>query len=103
MGNTSAPKIEFTNSGSIGFSGAGARTLVLRGSTIADNLFAPQIINNGTDVTSVSKSEAGLWILSNNANSYSGGTTITGVHWLFLLVVRLVQAWSPSMVAAGWV
>lgn len=76
---TNVPKIEFTNTGAIAFSGAAnsTQTLVLRGATIADNLMAPQITNNGSGATSLSKIEAGMWILSNPANSYSGGTTIT--------------------------
>lgn len=71
-----APKIEFTNTGNILFTGGGSRTLVLRGATISDNLMAPRLTDNGADVTSLSKIEAGLWVLSNN-NTYTGGTSIT--------------------------
>lgn len=76
---TNAPKIEFTNPGAIAFSGGAnsTQTLVLRGATIADNLMAPQITDNGSGATSLSKIEAGMWILSNSGNSYTGGTTIT--------------------------
>ncbi|MBV6499159.1 MAG: hypothetical protein CJBNEKGG_01609 [Prosthecobacter sp.] len=76
IGGTAAPKIEFTNTGDVAFTGSGNRTLVLRGATIADNLMAPRLTDNGADITSLSKIEGGLWILSNN-NTYSGGTTIT--------------------------
>ncbi|MEQ1747983.1 MAG: autotransporter-associated beta strand repeat-containing protein [Prosthecobacter sp.] len=76
---TTAPKIEFTNPGAIAFAGAAnsTQTLVLRGQTINDNLFAPQLTNNGTGATSLSKIEASLWIVSNPANSFTGGTSIT--------------------------
>jgi autotransporter-associated beta strand protein len=77
---TNAPKIEFTNTGAIAFSGASGSTqaLVLRGPTISDNLFAPLLSNNGAGATSLTKADAGMWILSNASNSYTGGTTISG-------------------------
>ena len=76
---TMAPKIEFTNPGAIAFSGAAdsTQTLVLRGQAISNNLFAPQLTNNGTGASSLSKIENSLWIVSNPANSYTGGTSIT--------------------------
>jgi autotransporter-associated beta strand protein len=76
---TMAPKVEFTNPGAIAFSGAAdsTQTLVLRGQAISDNLFAPQLTNNGTGASSLSKIENSLWIVSNPANSYTGGTSIT--------------------------
>ncbi len=74
----SAPALKFTNTGAIAFLAANtSQTLTLRGARIAENEFSPQIKNNGTGVTSLVKSEAGVWIL-NGANTYSGGTTISG-------------------------
>lgn len=73
-----APSIKFTNTGPIEFLTTNTnQTLTLRGARISENELSPQITNNGTGVTSLAKSEAGLWIL-NGANSYGGGTTITG-------------------------
>lgn len=53
-----------------------AQGLVLGGSSSGDNLFNPRITNNGTAVTNVYKSDAGLWILGNATNSYTGVTQI---------------------------
>jgi autotransporter-associated beta strand protein len=73
-----APAMNFTNSGAIAFLTANAnQTLTLRGTTVSENTFAPLISNNGTGITSLTKADAGMWVL-NNANTYSGTTTISG-------------------------
>lgn len=50
--------------------------LALGGASIGSNQFNPLIADNGTGVVSVYKQDAGLWILGNNANSYTGITRI---------------------------
>ena len=73
-----APALSFTNSGAIAFLTANAnQTLTLRGTTVSENTFSPLISNNGTGITSLTKADAGMWVL-NNANTYSGTTTISG-------------------------
>ncbi len=53
-----------------------AQTLTLGGSSTGDNRINLQITDNGTLPTSLNKIGAGLWILGNDANSYTGTTTI---------------------------
>ncbi|HYF35255.1 MAG TPA: autotransporter-associated beta strand repeat-containing protein, partial [Prosthecobacter sp.] len=73
-----APSIRFSNTGPIAFTTTNAnQTLTLRGPTIAENRFDPQITNNGSGVTTLTKAEAGMWLLT-NANTYTGVTTISG-------------------------
>lgn len=74
---TTAPKLTFSGTGAIAFLVANQTgTIQLGGSTISDNQFSPQITNNGTGAISLSKTGAGLWVMTNGANTYSGGTTI---------------------------
>jgi autotransporter-associated beta strand protein len=54
-----------------------AQGLVLGGASLGDNRFNPLIADNGTGKVSLFKADAGLWILGNSANSYTGATTIT--------------------------
>lgn len=69
----------FNNPGAIAFSGAGNRTLTIRGDSIGDNYMGLQLIDNpNTGTLSITKSESGLWILGNTANSYTGVTSISG-------------------------
>lgn len=61
------------------FFGAGAtvaQTLTLGGSSTGDNLFNIRISDNGLLATSLNKIGAGLWILGNAGNDYTGTTTI---------------------------
>jgi fibronectin-binding autotransporter adhesin len=53
-----------------------ARTLLLTGSNTGDNSLASLLSTNGTAAIGLTKSGAGKWILANNANSYTGITTI---------------------------
>ncbi|MEN3940426.1 autotransporter-associated beta strand repeat-containing protein [Prosthecobacter sp. SYSU 5D2] len=71
-----APSINWTNTGAIEFLAPNTdHTLVLRGVNISNNTFAPQINDNGSGTTSLSKLDAGEWELK-SANGYSGGTTV---------------------------
>ncbi|QOV91058.1 beta strand repeat-containing protein [Humisphaera borealis] len=68
--------MNFTNTGALGLGGSGARTLTLQGSNIGSNALAAVIGDGAGGVTAVVKSGLGTWSLT-NANTYSGGTTIT--------------------------
>ena len=57
--------------------GAGSKILTLRGTNTDANTLAGAIVNNsGTNLTSILKTDTGLWILS-GANTYTGTTTVT--------------------------
>lgn len=74
---TNAP-LTFTNTGAIAF-GTGAtveQTITFGGASTADNVFAPQITNNGALATAVTKIGAGTWVLTNPASNYTGITTV---------------------------
>jgi len=67
----------FSNSGALAFGTTNIdQGLVLGGASIGSNQFNPLITDNGTGVVSLYKSDAGLWILGNTANSYTGVTQI---------------------------
>ncbi|QDC39312.1 autotransporter outer membrane beta-barrel domain-containing protein [Sphingobium fuliginis ATCC 27551] len=71
--------IAFTNTGPIAFSSLNTvQSVTLTGTSTADNRLAAQITDNGTGRTALSKTGAGTWILTNQANSYTGATSITG-------------------------
>ncbi len=71
----------FSNTNPIAFTGSANQLLRLGGSSLADNWFNPQITNgNDSAVTSFTKLGAGLWILGNENNTYTGVTTITEGH-----------------------
>lgn len=71
--------IEFTHAGPLTFASADtAQTLTLGGTSTANNILAAQIINNGTGVTRLTKTDAGTWILTNSGSTYTGITTISG-------------------------
>ncbi|QIF04252.1 autotransporter-associated beta strand repeat-containing protein [Roseimicrobium sp. ORNL1] len=74
------PKITFSNTGAIAFTGSGARTLTLGGAALSNNEFRPQITDGG-GATSLIKTDAGLWLVNPDetlGNTYTGGTTISG-------------------------
>jgi fibronectin-binding autotransporter adhesin len=76
--SSGAGTLSFTTGGSLAFGTANqTRRLTLAGSNGGNNTFAKVIGNNGTGATSLTKSGAGRWILT-QANSYTGGTTVTG-------------------------
>jgi len=71
--------IEFTHAGPLTFASANtAQTLTLGGTSTANNILAAQIINNGTGITRLTKTDAGTWILTNSDSTYTGVTTISG-------------------------
>lgn len=69
--------LSFTNTGAIGLTGTGIRSLTLRGSSSADNTFTPVLGDQGANATALTKNGASKWILAGN-NTYSGATTING-------------------------
>jgi autotransporter-associated beta strand protein len=56
-------------------SGAGAKTLTLRGANPGNNIVSGKIVNSSGGNTSVTKSDPGTWTLA-GANTYSGNTTL---------------------------
>ncbi|MCG7508976.1 autotransporter-associated beta strand repeat-containing protein [Mesorhizobium retamae] len=71
--------VNFTNAGAIVFANLNtAQTIRLGGSNTNDNRFGLRLDNNGTGVTSFVKQDAGTWILTNPASTYSGVTQILG-------------------------
>lgn len=69
----------FNKSNAISF-GAGAtvaQTLTLGGTSTGDSQINLQIVDNAALATSVSKTGAGLWILGNATNNYTGATTVS--------------------------
>ncbi|MFN9914417.1 MAG: hypothetical protein ACK53L_17640, partial [Pirellulaceae bacterium] len=63
-------------SNAITFGTTVAQTLTLGGSSTGDNQINLQLVNPSAGALSVNKTGAGLWILGNSSNSYSGNTTI---------------------------
>jgi autotransporter-associated beta strand protein len=53
-----------------------AQTLTLGGASTGDNQINNQIVDNGALATGVTKIGAGLWILGNSSNNYTGTTQI---------------------------
>lgn len=81
---TGGPSIYSSGSGPLVFTsdftatGANSKTLTLRGTSTADNTIGGAIVNNApTNITSLTKADAGKWILD-GSNGYSGLTTISG-------------------------
>jgi fibronectin-binding autotransporter adhesin len=68
----------FSNTNPIAFGSTFNQLLRLSGSSISDNWFYPQIINNieAGAITSLTKTGAGLWILGNENNNYTGITIV---------------------------
>jgi autotransporter-associated beta strand protein len=67
----------FNNTSDIVFSGAGTRLLTLGGNSTGDNSMAIRLIDNGASALSLTKQDAGLWILNpSSASSYTGQTQI---------------------------
>lgn len=68
----------FAGPGSIGYTVAGRNfTLKLGGTNTDDNTLAGVIANNGAGIVSVTKEDAGRWVVS-GANTFTGATTVTG-------------------------
>ena len=81
-GTTGGATLDASGTGALTFTsaftatGAGDKTLTLTGSNTAANTIAGAIVNNSsTNVTSLVKEGAGLWVLS-GANTFTGSTTL---------------------------
>ena len=71
--------LSFTNTGAIAFSSPNtAQTIRLGGTNTGNNSFGLQITNNNAGLTSFTKEDAGTWILTNQASTYTGVTRIIG-------------------------
>lgn len=70
--------IVWSNTGDIAHLGEAARTLTFTGTSTGDNTFNPRITDSGTgaNITSVIKTGAGQWNMSNFNNTYTGNTTV---------------------------
>jgi len=69
--------INFTSTSSPAYgTTAQTRTLILTGTSTFTNTLAANIADNGTGAVSVTKTGAGLWVLS-GTNSYTGPTTLS--------------------------
>jgi len=91
--------IAFSSTASVIVAGTNtARTLTLTGTNTGNNSFAPQLADNGTGVTSLTKTGAGTWILRNPASTYTGVTTISGG---VLGVDKLADGGQPSSLGAS--
>lgn len=73
-----AGALNFTNTGAIAYSTIDqVRGFTLGGTNVGDNTMAPVFGNNGNGTFSLTKADAGKWILTGN-NTYTGTTTISG-------------------------
>lgn len=70
--------VSFTNTLGLGWNTNNqTRTLTLGGTNTDNNTFAGLIANNGTGAVSVTKADAGTWVLT-GLNTYTGGTSVNG-------------------------
>lgn len=69
--------VRLTNPGTLATSGSGARTLVLTGTSTANNTLAGILADGAGGATSLTKSSSGTWVLT-GANTYTGTTTVSG-------------------------
>jgi len=76
---TNGNSIVWSNTSAIGHTGAAARTLTLTGTSTGDNRLNPLITDSGTgaNITGITKTGAGVWVLGNAANTYTGATTVS--------------------------
>jgi len=74
-----ANAINFSGNGNelITISGTGTRTLTLTGTNTGLNILAPILADSTNGASSLAKTGSGTWELT-GANTYSGGTTISG-------------------------
>ncbi|MFN9110003.1 MAG: beta strand repeat-containing protein, partial [Bacteroidota bacterium] len=54
-----------------------AQTLTLGGTSTGDSQINLQLVDNGALATSVNKIGAGMWVLGNATNNYTGATTVS--------------------------
>ncbi len=74
--NNSTLILSKTNAITFGSGATVAQTLTLGGASTGDNRINLQITDNGALTTRLNKIGAGLWILGNTSNNYTGTTTI---------------------------
>ncbi|MFN5805594.1 MAG: autotransporter-associated beta strand repeat-containing protein, partial [Opitutia bacterium] len=90
----------FASTADLTFSGSGLRTLTLGGNSIGDNEFRLRLRNNpsaATDYLSLTKADAGLWILNPaTSNTYGGTTTISAGALRVASSAEAVQGLSAS-------
>jgi len=82
--STAAGALQASGTGAVNFNNTGAvawgpidanRTITLGGTNTGTNTLAAQITNNGTGVVTLTKADAGRWVLT-NANTYTGNTIV---------------------------
>ncbi|KRC81464.1 hypothetical protein ASE13_03470 [Sphingomonas sp. Root241] len=87
LGSSATSKLEASGTGAIAFTNTGAiaystpntaQTITLGGTNTGNNSLAALITNNGSGITSLTKADAGTWILTNAASTYTGVTNING-------------------------
>ena len=90
----------FNNTGSAGFGGSNtARTFTLAGNNTGENSLALAIGNNGTGATSLSKTGAGLWIVSGTATYTGTINVVAGILQIAktsALYNTTLASWIPS-------
>ncbi len=68
----------FSNTGALAYGTTNqTRTLILTGTNTGANTFAPVLANNGTGLTTLTKSGTGTWVLT-GANTFTGGVNLNG-------------------------
>ena len=68
----------FTLTSPLTASGAGSKTLTLTGTSLSASTLSGAVVDNGgANITALTKSAAGTWVLS-GASTYSGATAISG-------------------------
>ena len=75
-----AATLSFTYSGANTnlFDTVGVRTLNLTGTNTGANTFAIQLTDQTANATNLTKAGTGTWVVTNNANSFSGVTSVNG-------------------------
>ncbi|ALF30788.1 MULTISPECIES: adhesin autotransporter BmaC [Brucella] len=73
--------ILFTSNAAVTFAAANTAqtlTLTLAGTNTDDNELGAQLTNNGSGITSLTKTDTGTWFLTNSDSTYTGVTKING-------------------------
>ncbi|MFM8831521.1 MAG: beta strand repeat-containing protein, partial [Spartobacteria bacterium] len=95
--------LNFTNTGLIAYGTTNqTRTLTLSGTNTDSNTFAPAIANNGSGAVSLTKNDAGTWVLAGN-NTYNGATTVNAGTLVFRNKATRNGNSAVTAVAAGTV
>jgi len=101
--------LDASGSGAVNFSSAASpaygtadqtRTLILSGTSTAANTLAANIADNGAGAVSLTKTGAGLWVLS-GANAYTGTTTVSAGTLQFAKTASLYNGNTASWTAAN--